>query len=108
LHIDAFLDSEAGAIVRSAIDPFARRDGPGDHRELAQRRADALVEVCNHVLDTGQVPQHGGQRPHLHVTTTLETLCDLAGAPAATTESGVLLSGTSVERLACDGTMVRV
>jgi len=108
VHLDAWLDREGGELVRAAIDPFARKDGADDHRELAQRRADALIEVCNHVLDTGQVPRHGGQRPHVYVTATLDTLRDVAGAPPASLESGALISGTAVERLACDSTIVRV
>jgi len=108
VHLDAWLDCEGGELVRRAIEPLARPDGADDHRQLRQRRADALVELCSHALDTGQAPRQGGQRPHVHVTTTLETLRDVAGAPPASLESGALISGTAVERLACDSTMIRV
>jgi Domain of unknown function (DUF222)/HNH endonuclease len=108
VHLDGLLDAEGGAAVCTALAPLARRSGAGDHRSAAERNADALIEMCGHLLDGGALPQRAGQRPHLHVTTTLETLLDVAGATAAEMESGALLSGTSVQRLACDGTMVRV
>jgi hypothetical protein len=106
--LDGIFDPEGGAIVKSAIEPFVQKKSGGDHRGPAQKRADALVEVLSHLLDSGVVPQRGGQRPHLHVTTTLETLLDHVGSPAAELETGALLSGTTISRLACDSTMVRV
>jgi len=106
--LDAILDPEGGAVVKAAIEPFAQKHSANDYRGLSQRRADALVEVLSHLLDNGAVPQRSGQRPHLHVTTTLETLLDHVGSPPAELETGALLSGTTISRLACDSTMVRV
>lgn len=108
VHLDAWLDAEGGAVVRTALEPLAARNGSDDDRCVAKRRADALVELCELQLDAGTLPLMGGQRPHLHVTATIETLCDLAGSPAAETESGALLSGTALARHSCDSTIVRV
>ena len=108
MELNGFFDPEGGAVILAAIDPFSKRTSEQDGRDMRQRRADALVEVCNHVLDSGAVPAHGGQRPHINVTTTLETLCDFIGSPAAEMETGAVLSGTSMQRLACDATVVRV
>ena len=83
VRLDGLLDPEGGAIVTNVLAPFARPSGADDHRNIAQRNANALVEACNHLLDDGNVPQRAGQRPHLHVTTTLETLLDHIGADAA-------------------------
>jgi hypothetical protein len=55
-------DSEA---VLTALEPLARRQGNDDVRSAGQRRADALVEVCEQVLRFGQLPDAGGQRPQL-------------------------------------------
>jgi hypothetical protein len=44
--------------------------------------ADALVDVCIHTLDNGAP----SRRAHLQVTTSLETLLGLCGAPAADLE----------------------
>jgi hypothetical protein len=108
VKLDGVLHPEGGAIVLNALSPFTRPSGADDYRTAAQRNADALIEICNHLMDETRLPQRAGQRPHLHVTTSLETLMDFAGANAAELEAGALLSGTSVQRLACDATMVRV
>ena len=108
MAVKGYLDPEGGYLVRSVLDPLAHLQGDDDARDLAQRRADALVEICSQALDSGMAPAQGGQRPHIHVTTTLETLLDYAGAPAAEMENGVMISGTTIQRLACDATMVRV
>ncbi len=51
-----------------------------DERTPAQRRADALGEVCRGFLDRGDRPLVAGERPHLTVTVPVEVL---AGAPLA-------------------------
>jgi hypothetical protein len=66
--------------------------------------ADALVDVCMHALDNG-VPS---RRTNLQVTTSLETLLGLSGAPAAEMEFSLPISSKAVERLACDCTITRV
>ena len=55
-------DSEA---LLSVLEPLARRQGLADDRSAGQRRADALVEVCEQVLRFGELPHAGGQRPQL-------------------------------------------
>src|SRR2546428_10160529 len=57
-----------------------------------------------HALDTGLVPQ----RTHLQVTTSLETLLGLSGAPAAEMEFSLPISAKAVERLACDCSVTRI
>ena len=100
------LDPEGGALLRSALEPLSRKESAGDYRDVAQRRADALVELCSHALDAGIAG--GSRRPHIAVTADLETLVDLAGAEPAELEGGALLSAVAVQRLACDATITRV
>ncbi len=70
LLLSGVLDSMGGAALRSALEPLARRSGEHDHREREQRLADALVELAV------------GNRPaQIQVTSSLETLLGLAGAP---------------------------
>jgi len=57
-----------------------------------------------HALDTGLVPQ----RTHMQVTTSLETLLGLSGAPAAEMEFSLPISAKAVERLACDCSITRI
>ena len=108
LEVRGGFDPEAACLIRSVIEPLAKPDGKDDHREVAQRNADALVEACHHVLDQGSLPQSGGVRPHLYVTCTVETLRDIAGAPAGDLQGVTAISGTKVERLSCDSTIMRV
>ena len=51
--------------VLTALERLARRQGLSDTRSAAQRRADALVEVCEQVLRHGELPDAGGSRPQL-------------------------------------------
>ena len=102
------LDAEGGAVLRIALEPLAKPGGKGDDRRLDRRFADALVELAGHLLDNGMAPQRGMQRPHLQVTTTLETLLQRAGAPAGELEFSLPISAASVERLACDCNVTRI
>jgi Domain of unknown function (DUF222)/HNH endonuclease len=73
------LDTEAAAIVQTALNPLAAPlpadpHGAKDQRTPARRRADALVQAARLLLDTGALPTQGGQRPHLTVTITLDDL----------------------------------
>ncbi|HEX4579677.1 MAG TPA: DUF222 domain-containing protein [Candidatus Dormibacteraeota bacterium] len=70
--------------------------------------ADALIELAQHSLETGLVPRRASQRPHLQVTTTLETLLAVRGAPAAELEFSSPIASETVARLACDATITRV
>ncbi|HEX4755631.1 MAG TPA: DUF222 domain-containing protein [Candidatus Dormibacteraeota bacterium] len=106
--LHALLDPEGGALLRTALDPLARRLGRDDLRARQHRYADALVELCAHRLDAGQVPATASQRSHLQVTTTVETLRDLRGAPAGELEFAGLVAARTVQRLACDATITRV
>jgi hypothetical protein len=71
-----------------------------DERTYGQRRADALVEVCRLVLNTGDLPENGGDRPQLTVTIRFSDLRDQVGA--ATLDTGDRLTATHARRLACD------
>jgi hypothetical protein len=61
-----------------------------------------------HALDSGLLPQQGSQRTALQVTTSLETLLGLCGAPAAEMEFSLPISAKAVERLACDCSVTRI
>jgi hypothetical protein len=106
--VSGVLDPVGGAALRTALEPLARKAGAGDDRGRERRLADALVDLSMHALDTGLVPQHASQRPHLQVTTSLETLRGLDGAPAAELEFSLPISSKTVERLACDCNVTRI
>src|SRR6202790_1589738 len=98
LLISGQLDPGGGAAGLSMIEPLARKSGPDDDRCLEQRNADALVELAS----------GGGSQAQIQVTSTLETLLALAGAPAAEMEDWLPVSSKSMERLACDSSIARV
>jgi len=104
VYVNGMLDKVGGAAVQAALEPLAQRTGKDDDRCRERRVADALVDVCMHALDNG-LP---GRRTHLQVTTSLETLLGLCGAPAAEMEFSLPISAKAVERLACDSSVTRI
>ncbi|HEX9561694.1 MAG TPA: DUF222 domain-containing protein, partial [Candidatus Dormibacteraeota bacterium] len=104
VYVNGMLDKVGGAAVQAALEPLAQRTGKDDDRCRERRVADALVDVCTHSLDHGAP----SRRTHLQVTTSLETLLGLSGAPAAEMEFSLPISSKAVERLACDCTVTRV
>jgi Domain of unknown function (DUF222) len=54
------------------------------------------------VLDRGELPVRGGQRPHLTITASQETLRADPGAPAALLDWGFPLSARALRRIAQD------
>jgi len=108
VFLSGVFDSESGAVIRTVLEPLARRSGADDKRPYDRRMADALVDVAWHHLDNGLVPQNGSQRTHLQVTASLETLKALDGAPAAELEFSLPISAKAVERLACDCSITRI
>jgi hypothetical protein len=75
------------------------KSGAHDSRSLEKRNADALVEMAS----------GGGSQAQIQVTSSLETLLGLAGAPAADMEhASVPICSKTIERLACDSSIARV
>src|ERR1700674_3201898 len=90
---------EGGAAILTKLKPLARKSGAHDDRSREKRNADALVELAS----------GGGSQAQLQVTSSIETLLGLAGAPAADLEhSSMPISARTVERLACDSSIARV
>jgi hypothetical protein len=108
LCLRGFLDTEGGALLRTALEPLARPSGGGDDRSRERRFADALVELAAHTLDSRVLPQHAGQRPHLQVTATLATVQGREGAPAAELDLGGPIAAETARRLGCDAGVTRV
>jgi hypothetical protein len=78
----------------------------GDTRSPAQRRADALVEVCRLALRTGELPASGGEPPQLTVTVAYDPLTRALGVGRL--DSGDRVSPATVRRLACDAQIMPV
>src|SRR6266446_3298743 len=85
-YMNGRFDSEAGAIIQTALNALSGPPTPDDERSPKQRRADSLVELARQKLDSGTLPEVGGQKPHLAVTVSMATLANQPGSPAADLE----------------------
>ncbi len=74
----AVLDPEGAAVVAAALDPLAApkpsMDGARDPRPAGRRRCEALIELCRQVMNDGDLPTTGGERPHVSVLVPFSTL----------------------------------
>ncbi|GLI01430.1 HNH endonuclease [Phytohabitans aurantiacus] len=102
-RLAGWLDAETAAIVNAALDPLCK---PDHERTPAQRRADALVEVCQLALRTEQLPDNGGDRPQVVVTVPYDVVRkELRDGQL---DSGERLTAEQVRRLACDAQILPV
>jgi len=114
VRVDGELDPDTGQTVITALraveDADVRsREGSGaeDSRAPAQRRADALGEICRQWLDLAERPLVSGERPHVVVTMDLESLEGRLGRRCELEDAGPMTSETA--RLwACDANVTRV
>src|SRR5580692_178655 len=96
------LDAEGGALVKTAIDALSHGMSRGETRTGSQRRADALVDLAATQLRCGDHRDVHGQRPHLTITVSAETLRgDADGWPAELRGVGPIHPETA-RRIACD------
>ena len=109
VRVDGDLDPENGesllTALRAVVDAGSRR-ATEDDRTPAQRRADALGEICRQWLDRSDRPSVAGERPHITVTVGAEVL-GAAGPPSELDHVGPISVGTA-RRLACDASVMRV
>jgi len=110
VRVDGNLDPETGETLLTALgavlDAEARSRREDDDRTPAQRRADALGEICRQWLDGAERPTVAGERPHLTVTVGAEAL---RGEPVVSEldHVGPVIPETA-RRLACDAALMRV
>jgi hypothetical protein len=124
VHLSGLLPPEAGALIKTALNGLCSElyaadraaekaaiasgsfDVANDLRPTpAQRRADALTELCRRYLNGGYAPKSGGARPHLSVMVdakTLESDGNEPGlAPAELVGVGPI-STAGTQRIGCD------
>jgi hypothetical protein len=95
--------ADDGATLKAALMSMLRPPADGDDRSAAQRRADAMTEMARRLLDSGTLPETGGQKPHITVNVDMATLANEPGAPAAELEwSQAPIHGETARRIACD------
>jgi len=116
VFLSGHLDAEGGAALRTALDPLAApmpttAEGP-DRRTASQRYADALVELCRRALQSGELPDNGGEPPQLVLTLDADALTDVpasaggrSGLGVARLDDGGLLSAKAARRIGCDAVL---
>jgi hypothetical protein len=107
-YLNGRFDAESGALVSTALDSVMKPPAADDDRMPKQRRADAWVEIARRQLDGGQLPEVGGQKPHLVVTVDMATLAKEPGSRAAELEWSLPIPAETARRLACDAEITPV
>jgi Domain of unknown function (DUF222) len=105
-ELSGSFDPEGGAVIATALRLAQTADVAGEPaRRPAQRRADALVDLCRRFLDHQQTRRGGRHRPHLNV---IATLPDLEQRGRGRLVDGSTLDAATPARLACDAGVHRV
>ncbi|MBL7255686.1 HNH endonuclease signature motif containing protein [Paractinoplanes lichenicola] len=99
VRLSGMLGLEEAAVVQAALHPLCR-PLPDDDRRPAQRRADALIDICRLALRTGELPESGGEPVQLTVAVKFDPLTRALGTAA--TDTGQRLSAAAARRFACD------
>jgi hypothetical protein len=104
------LDAVGGEKVQAALESIVQANRPkGDLRNRAQQLGDALVQLADNALASGNLPFLRTVKPHVVVTIPLADLVDPATVPgAASTGFGARISAARARWLACDGNITRI
>ena len=104
------LDTMGGEKLQAALEAITQADRPkGDRRTRAQQLADALVQLADNQLASGELPVLRTVKPSVVVTIPVADLLDPAtGLAAATTGFGSPLSAAGARALTCDGSITTV
>ncbi|HSJ51071.1 MAG TPA: DUF222 domain-containing protein [Actinomycetota bacterium] len=109
VRLDGDLDPDGGEPVlralQAVIDSQARSVA-NDERTPAQRRADALGEICRQWLELAERPVVAGEKPHVTVTVDVRTLSH--GDGVAELDHAGPVPAEVARRLACDASVRRV
>jgi len=107
-RMEAQLDAETGVTFKTALHALMGPRASHDDRTPAERRADAAGEMAGRVLDAGDLPEQGGERPHVLLKADLATLRLEPGSPLAELDWGQLVTGETARRIACDAQLTPV
>ncbi len=114
VRVDADLDPIAGEALLCAIGAIVDAEakapqGESDRRSFAQRRADALGEICMQYLDRSDRPKAGGERSQVALLVDLQTLQGKRSATGVAELEHAGPVGTDTARqLSCDSALTRI
>jgi hypothetical protein len=104
------LDALGGEKVATVLESMVQANRPqGDLRNRSQQQADALVQLADNLLASGNLPFLRTVKPHVVVTVDVDDFTDPhPGHGAARTGFGARISAASARMLACDGGVRRI
>ncbi|MFP5372041.1 MAG: DUF222 domain-containing protein [Actinomycetes bacterium] len=104
------LDTVGGEKFLAAVESIVQANRPaGDTRTRSQQQADALVQLMDNQLASGNLPFLRTVKPHVFVTIDVDDLADPATGPGAgETGFGAMISAARTRWLTCDGSVSRV
>jgi hypothetical protein len=112
VKFSGFLANENAELFKTAIEAAAKPhktvDGERDPRSLEKRQADALSDVLAVAAGSGELPGHGGVKPHITVTMDLDDLLAKGREATGDLQFGEGLSASAVRRLACDAGVIPI
>jgi hypothetical protein len=110
LGLHGQLDAVGGEKLQAALEALTQAARPaGDTRTRAQQQADALVQLADNALASGQLPTLRTVKPHLVLTLAAADLLAGDTTPgAATTGFGQVLSAARARGIACDAAITRL
>jgi 5-methylcytosine-specific restriction endonuclease McrA len=100
------VDPESGAKLAALISPLAKPTSARDPRTTPERQGDAFAEIIELAAGSEDLPEEGGERPHLALTMSVREFMGQSGT--AEMEGAGPLNAASVRRIACDSTVMRV
>ncbi len=104
--LDGTLDPQSGEVVATALRMAESADSDAEPaRTPAQRRLDALADLCRFFLDHQHHRPAGRHRPHVNVVIDLE---DMQTGGSGRVVDGPALSRAAVQALACDSALHRL
>jgi hypothetical protein len=110
VRVDGTLDPETGETLLTALQAVLdteSRSGPEGDDRTAQRRADALGEICRQWLDRGDKPTVAGERPHVTLTVDTDAVRDGSGDVSEMDHVGPV-DPALARRVLCDASIRRI
>jgi Domain of unknown function DUF222./HNH endonuclease. len=115
VRVDADLDPTCGDALLSALGAITDAEAKGsgnepDPRSPAQKRADALGEVCLQYLDRADRPKVAGERPHVGLLVDLEMLKEGLSSDSgiAELERAGPVGSAIARQVSCDSALTRI
>jgi hypothetical protein len=108
VHLSGLADEVTGSIIATALDAASPLVA-GDTRTAAQRRLDALGDICRRYLAGPDAPTSGGRHPHVIITLDDTTLRNhQTGSPGGMLSWVGPIARSTARRLACDADVTMV